>query len=64
MRSGSMPGERDPRAMSEEELSEEMEKRYGDDFDFKDLDINDPFVVEFLDRISGSSVVSVGEIPA
>ncbi len=38
--------------MSEEELSEEMEKRYGDDFNFKDLDINDPFVVEFLDRIS------------
>lgn len=52
MRSGSMPGERDPKAMGEEELSEEMEKRYGDDFDFKDLDINDPFVVEFLDRIS------------
>jgi hypothetical protein len=52
MRSGSMPGERDPKAMSEEELSEEMEKRYGDDFDFKDLDVDDPFVVEFLDRIS------------
>lgn len=52
MRSGSMPEERDPRAMSDEELHEEIEKKYGDDFSFKDLDADDPLVIEFTDRIS------------
>jgi hypothetical protein len=47
-----MPGERDPKAMSDEELHEEMEKRYGNDFDLRELDADDPLVVEFADRIS------------
>lgn len=52
MRRESAEKERDPKAMSYEELHEEMEKRYGDDFDLKELDADDPLVVEFADRIS------------
>ena len=44
--------EKSPKTMSDEELHEEMEKRYGDDFDLKELDADDPLVVEFADRIS------------
>jgi len=44
--------EKSPKTMSGEELHEEMEKKYGDDFDLKDLDTNDLLVIEFLDRIS------------
>ena len=52
MRRESAPKERDPKAMSDEELDEEMGKRYGDDFDLKKLDADDPLVAEFADRIS------------
>ena len=52
MRRENAAKERDPKAMSDEELQEEMEKRYGNNFDLKELDAEDPLVVEFADRIS------------
>lgn len=52
MRRESAANGRDPKLMSDEELDKEMAKRYGDDFDFKGLDVDDPLVAEFLDRIS------------
>nr|DAK83490.1 MAG TPA: hypothetical protein [Caudoviricetes sp.] len=52
MRRESAAKERDPKTMSDEDLHDEMEKRYGNDFDLSELDADDPLVVEFADRIS------------
>ena len=38
--------------MTDEELAEELEKRYGEDWDFVDLDPSDELAEEYVKRVS------------
>lgn len=44
--------EKSPKTMSDEELEDAITQRFGNDWSFKDLDVNDPLVIEFTHRIA------------
>lgn len=40
------------KGMSDSDISRLMVSKYGDEWEVKDLDMNDPVVIEFFDRTS------------
>lgn len=48
-----------PKKMTNEQISEYIAEKYGDDFELDDLDVSDPIVAEFFERL-GTGVHKCG----